>query len=37
MVDLLNQAIDNGLANWEACHASIEEIKKDPVGCVNEV
>jgi hypothetical protein len=28
MVDLLNQAINNGLANWEACHASIEEIKK---------
>jgi hypothetical protein len=28
MVDLLNQVIDNGLANWEACHVSIEEIKK---------
>jgi hypothetical protein len=28
MVDLLNQAINNGLANWEASHASIEEIKK---------
>ncbi|MGK7944638.1 MAG: hypothetical protein AB4058_09220 [Microcystaceae cyanobacterium] len=28
MVDLLNQAINGGLANWEACHASIEEIKK---------
>lgn len=28
MVNLLNQAINEGLANWEACHASIEEIKK---------
>lgn len=28
MIDLLNQAIDDGIVNLEACHASIQEIKK---------
>jgi hypothetical protein len=28
MVDLLTQAINDGLVNLEACDASIQEIKK---------